>query len=605
MQNHLSKSKKLSTSMGNTSTKAEPTNGQASALTPRWIGLPGVDGDRLLFEDMSNASYPGNDIDMSGRKDDGKQEDVRTANEKMNGNYTKKMKRPGRRISVLYRTLADPYHATLMGGVTPEVNDYVIPNEPESSKASPAESYTTQEQAQSPMLNFLLGRQDPSSRYFTRRLERLPDPNNSNDSSSTSSTPSLRGVNDSPPLQLTNYDPHAFELYKVWLHTDAIPTYYRYTGRLPTDQNQKYTWQSSWPLMNAVILGGTIKEPDFTDRVMDLLEEHVVKGVCADKDTIVHVFAERAGDIPAILKQFIVDRCIDASFASFNNLGIPTLPSPFVNLALKTALRRLSRAEQVPLAPDCRYHTHTSLEGCYKRNHTAADIRKKERPGWQREKSRKDSKEVEKNVGENGSESIDGETGQVNDDRVARKQTACTRVGSGGLNGRREEKAERNVAAEETSVTKRATWTRESNFHDTDKERLLLPVDIPGMTRTKDAVHEIQLEPPRRAPPPPPTIGNLGNLLESAVCVINHSNSLAPFQEDSGIQTSNLPAPTLTGGGSVSPHLSPRNTRSKSGFRLPRGLETPSKSEKRTICPGAYPESLVESLRGVTPNGEA
>ncbi|KAF1844496.1 uncharacterized protein K460DRAFT_429162 [Cucurbitaria berberidis CBS 394.84] len=545
---HFFKSKKSSAPKGNTIKKAEPLNGRPSAPTTQQSSFPGIDK---------------------------KQKDLVTANEWIKEGFSKKQKRPGRRISVLTRTLADPYHAILVNGATLEANDNAIITELENTEApsisanatvsESSKDSKTQQQVQPPMLDLLLGRQDPSSRYFTRRLVRIPDSDNGAPSISSSLFPGRASENVSP-LQLIDYDPHAFELYKIWSHTGTLPTHCREIWYTLSDRNQKHTWRSCWLLMNAVILGSTIGEPDFTDRVMDLLEERVGNGVCADKDTIAHIFTERDDDIPEVLKRFVVDRCIAAGFESFNDLDKPNLPSSFINLALETALRRLSHAGQVSLVPGCEYHTHDTLESCYMRKLTSSEVRRMGQLKLQRSMSHKRSGAMATNSWQDNIKRIDWEQRRAGITRVVKDQVRKTGGTQCGFNG---------------------SDNRGSGLDTTDKTT----------TRngtTSDVVDKIKSEPPTRAPPPPPSVIELQGSVAHVMLPLDKETA---FQEDTVRQTNGLPAPSLTTCGSNSPHLSTRSIQSKPDTGELADLGSEFDFNKCTTCPGAFPESRVGSLK--------
>ena len=128
----------------------------------------------------------------------------------------------------------------------------------------------------------------------------------------------------------------------------------------------------------------------FSDQVMDLLQGGVQKGVCADLDTIRHLFSTTPETIPEPLKRFVVDRCVDAGMGSVRSMNTSELPPGFIYLMLSTALRRLATKGSAPKETECVYHTHATAEACYKRQVLPADQTRAQRYALEREKSSKD-----------------------------------------------------------------------------------------------------------------------------------------------------------------------------------------------------------------------
>ncbi|KAL1607557.1 hypothetical protein SLS59_002525 [Nothophoma quercina] len=113
---------------------------------------------------------------------------------------------------------------------------------------------------------------------------------------------------------LSELDPQAFELYKIYLLSNKIA--FRYLE----DISPGYAWVACWPLMNAHILGCIIGEPDFADRAMDTLVETLTAGICPDSDTIEHLFNNGKEGIPEMLKLFAINRFIEAQQQSHDSI---------------------------------------------------------------------------------------------------------------------------------------------------------------------------------------------------------------------------------------------------------------------------------------------
>jgi hypothetical protein len=168
------------------------------------------------------------------------------------------------------------------------------------------------------------------------------------------------GLANIPPL-----DEHALELYKEYQRTGEI---HYCIPESAVDDNNKQTWQHCSSLINAYLYGFSVRDVDFADRVMDILDERIAKGVCADVETIFHIFA--AYTVPEQLRQFVVNRCLDADASNFQREHTRRLPKLYVLMALKTAKDRMaSSVSSSPSSPKiCEYHLHSGgSERCYRR----------------------------------------------------------------------------------------------------------------------------------------------------------------------------------------------------------------------------------------------
>jgi len=249
-----------------------------------------------------------------------------------------------RRPSIEARTRKSDYHTLLEGGslwsddeVIDDVDtDVQGPVQSESVKEessnkvqvhlAPPIPDTAVDAPRQSMISVLYGRQNPDSWYLTRRLARLPAVN-------------VPDNIDSPTLlRRRNIDADAAELHQIWRRTGVIPTRYRDVNLDPDGVDPQHTWMACWPLINAAIHGYVIDDVEFVDRVMDLLEEKIVKGVRPDIDTISHIFGVKRHNMPKALGRFLVDRWLDSAAQGFDNVDPSDLPQPFVCSALETAM---------------------------------------------------------------------------------------------------------------------------------------------------------------------------------------------------------------------------------------------------------------------------
>ncbi|KAF2633309.1 hypothetical protein BU25DRAFT_486437 [Macroventuria anomochaeta] len=271
-----------------------------------------------------------------------------------------------------------------------------------------------------PTVNLLLGQQDSNSPYFTRRYFSFLDLTHADSTSQ---------ISNDAPQHLSELDPQAFDLYKIYLHIGKIV--FKYSENVKTE----HTWIACWPLMNAQILGCIIEEPDFTDRVMDALAEKLTPGICPDVETIQHLFDDNRQSISEELKRFVVDRFVDTQQQSHSLLGTATYPVSFKQLALQTALHRLSGSSSSPAKPGCHYHVHGTSEACYKTRLTAVDTLKERRLAEARESSARDAEIVAANIMHNGVKSVDWEKRRADANRALRIETGRTWMGFRRLEG--------------------------------------------------------------------------------------------------------------------------------------------------------------------------
>jgi hypothetical protein len=207
------------------------------------------------------------------------------------------------------------------------------------------------------MLDLMIGQRDPSSQYFTQRYIRVPA--STMPSSSTPPT-TLSESSDNSSLQVyPDLDAHAMELYQIWFHTGEIPTRIQRPCCSSPEVDPKYLWQAHWPLINAHILGSALNAHEFSDQVMDLLQEKLSAAGRPGLDTISHLFSANNSSNSETLKCFVVDQCINAGTECLAGIDLPSLPPAFVHLMLERALHRLCSATSFHRTPECEYHTHT------------------------------------------------------------------------------------------------------------------------------------------------------------------------------------------------------------------------------------------------------
>jgi hypothetical protein len=278
-----------------------------------------------------------------------------------------------------------------------------------------------------PMLDLLLGSQDPSSRYFTKKYfhahaSAMSITNEFPTQSPSTSVP----ITDNGLMSVPDLDPYAFELLQIWIHTGIVPSRFHQTCRSSQPTNGKYIWQACWPLMNAHMLGCVLKIPPFSDCVIDILQEYIGKTVCPDVDTINHIFSADQSR-PAVLKRFVVDRWIEAAAHDVReDFNVEDWPSSFVQLLLHTALRRLCSFQPSSQVSGCDYHTHQDTETCYRNRTHPAEVSKQQRLEFARDMSRKDSEQLVTNAASNSVKIVDREVRRAEAERLSRERTRMT-----------------------------------------------------------------------------------------------------------------------------------------------------------------------------------
>ncbi|OAL01810.1 hypothetical protein IQ06DRAFT_201388, partial [Phaeosphaeriaceae sp. SRC1lsM3a] len=275
----------------------------------------------------------------------------------------------------------------------------------DAQKAIEDEVDSGEEPRQQEMVELVLGKQDSSSSYFTRRCIILPEL--ANPSFFRPNMPTTSTL-DRLDMMVPDLDPHAFELYQIWLHTGVISPRCQIPYDMTPESGHRCLWRTYWPLFNAHILGCRIDTPNFADEVMDLLEDKLSGSSSPDIDTIQHLFTKEGDTIPKVLRDFVADQYVDANVRGLADIDTTMLPLSFLRLTLERTFLRLSKTPTT-YASGCRYHTHATPELCYKQSIPPQDLRRKERLELERQKASNDAKEVMRVVKNNGVKTVDWE----------------------------------------------------------------------------------------------------------------------------------------------------------------------------------------------------
>lgn len=288
-------------------------------------------------------------------------------------------------------------------------------------------------------VDLMLGRQDPSCAYFTRRYFSLPD---------LSDTVNESGLNTRALNVIPELDPHAFNIYKGYTDTGVIE--FDCTKGI----EEKYSWAACWPIMNAFTFGCIIEDSDFTDRIMDILVDRLTPGVGPDIETVEHIFDKNRTISPAQLKQLAIDRFLDAHQSSSEAIESSRYPISFQLLALPAALSRLSHGGLSRTQSGYEYRSQRATEACYETTRKPVTIAKKLQLAKARETSARDAETVLANVKQNGVNAIDWAQ------RGTEKQNLPVETAKPWLSFRRldDEVAANCVVALDTSREKSNAW---------------------------------------------------------------------------------------------------------------------------------------------------
>jgi hypothetical protein len=457
-----------------------------------------------------------------------------------------------------------PRRATLVEGTTrfPSLHGEQASGESPNSLPMTAPSVTSEEDVEPPTrktVDFLLGQQDSSSRYFTRRYvgiaaSRLP----------SDLLPSLDKSHARSFCLLPELDPHAFELYQIWRNTGIIP-FRRQGFDCPVRPIEStHVWKCYWPLLNAHILGCTIEDADFADQVIDILEEKLGNNAYyVDADTINTLFSAEAKGIPQVLQEFVVGRCIEVGIKSdFADLNLPCLPLTFVHFMLKSALRRLSSTYR---SQECEFHVHETPETCYKKKVSPKDLKRKERLNSDREKSRKDSEQVGANTRINGIKTVDWEEQRAQAHRALRLRTGQKRVGFTRLGDCQPPRIEAKRESGASIVQSGIEVLRETEAVDDSSQQITGPAHV------------------------------LMELPKTVALAVTYPGMLSESQISAKFSTPETP---FHANGDISaPASSIHGTPSDTGLELQQDLEMALNLERKLAFPGAFPISRSESVR--------
>ncbi|KAF7678933.1 hypothetical protein GT037_002681 [Alternaria burnsii] len=503
--------------------------------------------------------------------------------------------KPRRRADIEEQLRQDPYHTFLEGGNLPGDLDFIDEvdtnvQRPVRSEYLNDESPNTQQSRivapesvrdklvktpRPPMVSVLCGRQDPGSWYLTRRLVRMPG----NDGDDVVSL-----------LKRRNIDSDAAELHRLWRHTGIIPTRYRDINFDTDGINPQHTWIACWPLMNAAIYGYMIEDIEFVDRVMDLLEKNIVKGVRPDVDTVSHIFGEKRQHMPMMLQHFLVDRWVDHSTRGFEDVDPHSLPEFFICAALDTATRRLSHMARHSSSSGCQYHTHPKSVECYRDRNSQAEAMRQGRYKYRREKASREAEKAAADSIKYGIATVDWEARRAEAHRALHDQVDDYSPTTSSW-------METSGQGVEGNASEQVDWTYGAPAPERENPEFYLNFgssSMFGTTRADGALDEVKVAPPAGEPPlPPPTdmpVDDPDSTIESnqyaAVPTGDKKSEKSayddamPFVKNEG-DFESIPSNATA----VAPEVhacaqatSPESTRRK----------------KRATCPGSFPESRSE-----------
>ncbi|KAI4608388.1 hypothetical protein J4E83_009193 [Alternaria metachromatica] len=499
-----------------------------------------------------------------------------------------------RRPSIEARTRKSDYHTLLEGGSL--CSDDEVIDDGDADVRGPVQSESVKEESSNgvqvhlappipdaavdaprqSMISVLYGRQNPDSWYLTRRLARLSAVNIDTEFDSTIL------------LRRRNIDADAAELHQLWRRTGVIPTRYRDVNFDSDGINPQHTWIACWPLINAAIHGYVIDDVEFVDRVMDLLEEKIVKGVRPDIDTISHIFGEKRRNMPKALGRFLVDRWVDNATEEFDDVDPSDLPQPFVCSALETAMRRLSSDKRSPPLLNCQYHTHATPEECYKQRIAPEEAKRQQRYKYRREKASREAEQVAADSIECGIVVVDWEGRRLEQHRRLRDGSDASlpafddRIGSADQM-RKADPSNGLDVLDDTDANNRLNAKSSSS-------------SIFGTAQAAGPVDEVKFAPPTREPQAPPSPTARVKRDDSAVegdqayerLLMDEKTQFSLF--DSAMQAVKIEgdSESIALDAPAMPRDSDANARTVSG-------ESPRRRERRT-CPGSFPESRYGGL---------
>jgi len=561
---------------------------ERGSMPPRIpTGFPGVNPESYLHHRTPRSSQSRSSVPASPRSQKPRNVDrIFDGSDHISDTGRKIRRRP----SIEARTRKSDYHTLLEGGSLwsdDEVIDDVdmdvqgpVQSEPVKEESSntqrvqlalPIPDAAVHEPRQS-MISVLYGRQNPDSWYLTRRLARLSAVNVDTEFDSTTL------------LRRRNIDADAAELHQLWRRTGVIPTRYRDVNFDPDDIDPQHTWIACWPLINAAIHGFVIEDVEFVDRVMDLLEEKILKGVRPDIDTISHIFGEKRHNMPKSLRRFLVDRWVDSAAEVFGDIDPSDLPQPFLCFALETAMRRLSSVKRSPPLLNCQYHTHAKSEECYKQRIAPEEARRQQRYKYRRENASREAEQVAADSIECGIVVVDWEGRRLEEYMRLRAESDASLPAFNDRIGTADQMHEADPC-DGLDVLDDTNANNQFNAKSSSSS-------IFGTAQADGPVDEVKYAPPTREPPPMPPTPNARVRRDDNT--VEGDQTYGALLRDQQIQFSlfdgAMQAVKIEGnsesialGAPAVPRDSDANARTVSG-------ESPRRRERRT-CPASLPES--------------
>ncbi|KAF2024003.1 hypothetical protein EK21DRAFT_118201 [Setomelanomma holmii] len=349
--------------------------------------------------------------------------------------------------------------------------------------------------------------------------------------------------------------------------------------------------------MNAQMLDCAINDAESSDRVMDMLQEMIGKGVCAEVDTVNHIFSSDHPQVPEVLPRFIVDRCIGAAQpGALQNLQLEKAPHSFLGIMLQTTLSGVSSSQPPPQESECNYHMHQTPEACYKKHSYSADDKRQQSLKLERDRTRKDSEEVVKEAEANGVKTVDWEARRAKAKGLLREQTGKSWVGFSRLGGSSTSNNATNAGRVENSDAQEladdAVQGKVCSRGNAEAGTSIEPLF--DTTQTAGAVDDLGKPPSREAPVAP--VSGL------AATTNRESQKSDGGRARSGACTTalelvgDLDTP-CSAKGRVSPTPSHYDSGSKTDSELQQNLEMALQYQRLSECPGAFPLSRNGSTK--------
>ncbi|KAF2731416.1 hypothetical protein EJ04DRAFT_583613 [Polyplosphaeria fusca] len=213
-------------------------------------------------------------------------------------------------------------------------------------------------------ITLLIGHQDPNSAYLIPREFHLPSTLLKKCGSSLLRNEPYEPHG--PAHHLPHLDPTAFATYIDYLCTAHIaPPNVSDDTEAPRhwtpNAGTKLGYRACWPLINAHILGTQIRDPEFADYAMDILEDKVDATCALDLVTARHVFGAQAG-APA-LKKLLLDRFVVHQIRTIELDQLVQFPGELLGMLVLRL--RAERGVGEVVKSGCAYHVHGSERACY------------------------------------------------------------------------------------------------------------------------------------------------------------------------------------------------------------------------------------------------